>query len=100
MMRTRNDKELDIFRSGGRIQHPVKHGADQQELEGVQRPNQCHQNNRAKDLPPVWKGVANESHQLPHWAPESPRCLTGGIGMELMPVLIMRATLTPQAAAV
>src|ERR1035437_1741741 len=99
MMRTRNDKQLNVFRSCRGIQYPVKHGADQQKLESVQRANQGHQNNGAKDLPPVRKGVANESHELPHWAPESPRCLTGGIGMECKGFILLRGHWKPQVAA-
>src|ERR1022692_967512 len=45
MVRNRNGKQLNIFRSGGRIQHAVKDRANQQELERVERSHRSHQQN-------------------------------------------------------
>ena len=95
MVRERNDKELNRFRSRRGIQYTVKDGTDQQKFERVERAHQCHQHNGRQYLPPVRKRIAHQSRQLAHTAPRRGQLqsLAGsGINMECKPLFYCSAT--------
>ena len=89
MVSDRNDKQLNIFRSGRGIQHPVKDGTNQQELEGIEGSDQCHQHNRRQYLPPIGERVADKARQLAHTAPgrgQLPSLAACGISIRCKPL--------------
>ena len=81
MVRERIEKELNVFRTGHRIQHAIEHRTHQQILESIRAPPTAAMSTNGRQyLPPARQRIANEPHQLPHGAPARgrPQSLAAG----------------------